>query len=44
MSTYELLASITNPIKGPHADGTIFRTLCIDLDRHLSNIYEHNRK
>ena len=41
MSPYELFASITDPIMGPHADGTIFRTLCKDLNRHLSNIDRH---
>ena len=41
MSPYELAASVTDPIMGPHVDGTIFRTLCIDLDRHLSNVNIH---
>lgn len=42
MSSYELLASVTDPIVGSHVDGTIFRTLCVDLDRHLLNIDEHS--
>ena len=39
MSSYELFTSVTEPIVGPHVDGTIFRTLCKNNDRHLNNDY-----
>ena len=41
VSFYKLSASVTDPVMSPHMDGTIFRTLCVDLDRHLSNVNVH---
>ena len=41
MSSYELFASVTYPVVGPHVDGTIFSTLCIDIDRHLFDVNVH---
>ena len=41
MSPYELAASVADPVVGLYVDGTIFRTLCEDLDRHLSNVNKH---
>ena len=42
MSPYELSASVTDPIVGPHVDGTVFRTLCEnDKNRRSSNYYYH---
>ena len=44
MSSYELFASVTHSVVSSHVDGTIFCTLCIDIDRHLFDFDKHSEK
>ena len=42
MSPYELSASVTKPIVGPHVDGTVFRTLCVNDNNRLAFFNEYH--
>ena len=44
MSSYELFASVTDPVVGSHMDGTVFCTWCKNNDdRHFTNFNQHSK-